>query len=136
MAVSPISELRGAMPLGIALGYHPLQVFLVSVVFNILVYFPIRYALDMIGENVFKFPFVEKARNRGRRMVSRYGIIGLGLLVGIPLPFTGVYTATLASWSLGFKSREAIIPISIGVIVAGIIVLVMTLGIVELFVGG
>ena len=132
LSISPISELRGGIPLGIALGYHPILVYLIAVASNILIYFPIRYALDKIGDNVLKFPFVERARNRGSRMVKRYGLVGLGLLVGIPLPFTGVYTATLASWSLKIEYKKAIVPIAIGVIVAGIIVISMTLGAVEL----
>ena len=130
MSVSPISELRGGIPIGIALNYHPLLVYLVAVTFNILIYFPIRYMLDKIGHIVIKIPLVEGARNRGRRMVSRYGLVGLGLLVAIPLPFTGVYTATLASWSLKYKYYEAILPIAIGVVIAGGIVTAMTIGVV------
>ena len=132
LSISPISELRGGIPLGIALGYNPIQVFGIAVIFNILIYFPVRWLLDMIGNQVIKIPFVNSARNRGRRMVSRYGLIGLAILVGIPLPFTGVYTASLASWSLGIKYWEAILPISIGVLVAGSIVTFMTLGVVKI----
>lgn len=129
LSISPISELRGGIPLGIILNYHPLLVYLIAVVFNILIYFPIRYMLDKIGSIVIKIPFVESSRNRGRRMVSRYGLVGLGLLVAIPLPLTGVYTATLASWSLKYTYKESIIPISIGVVVAGIIVTLVSIGV-------
>ncbi len=133
LSISPISELRGGIPLGIALGYHPLLVFWVAVISNILIYFPVRWMLDLIGTQAVKIPYVSKARDRGRRMVSKYGLIGLALLVGIPLPFTGVYTATLASWSLGYKYREAVIPITIGVFIAGGIVTAITLGAVQLW---
>lgn len=128
--MSPISELRGGIPLGVALDYHPLLVYLVAVLFNILVYFPIRYMLDKIGGIVVKLPLVESARNRGRRMVSRYGLWGLCLFVAIPLPITGVYTATLVSWSLKYKYHEAILPIAIGVLIAGGIVTAMSLGVI------
>jgi len=134
LSISPISELRGGIPLGIALGYHPLLVFWVAVIFNILIYFPIRWLLDLVGIQVIKIPYVSKARDRGRRMVNKYGLVGLALLVGIPLPFTGVYTATLASWSLGYKYMEAVIPIAIGVLIAGGIVTAMTLGVVQLWI--
>ncbi len=133
LSISPISELRGGIPLGIALGYRPLLVFLVAVVFNILVYFPIRWLLDLVGMQVVKIPFISKARDRGRRMVNKYGLIGLALFVGVPLPFTGVYTAALASWSLGYKYQETVIPIAIGVLIAGGIVTAMTLGVVRLW---
>jgi len=130
LSISPISELRGGIPLGIALNYHPLLVYFIAVVFNVLIYFPIRFMLDRIGNIATKIPFVGSTRDRGRRMVSRYGLIGLCLLVAIPLPFTGVYTATLASWSLKYGYKESILPISLGVIVAGFIVTAMTLGVI------
>lgn len=115
--------------MGIALGYSPLLVFTVAVVFNILIYFPTRWMLDLVGTQVVKIPYVSKARNRGEKMVGKYGLLGLAFLVGIPLPFTGVYTATLASWSLKYKYRESIIPIIIGVLVAGCIVTATTMGV-------
>lgn len=130
LSISPISELRGGIPLGVVLGYNPIQVFLVAILSNILVYFPIRWMLDIIGKVVLRISFVRSARDKGQRMVSRYGKIGLALLVAIPLPLTGVYTATLASWSLKYGYREAILPIVIGVIIAGCIVIAMSLGVV------
>jgi uncharacterized membrane protein len=130
LSISPISELRGGIPLGIALEYHPVLVFIIAVAFNVLIYFPIRFMLDKIGNVVIKLPLVESARDRGRCMVSRYGLIGLGLLVAIPLPFTGVYTASLASWSLKYSYKESILPIAIGVVVAGLIVTLVSIGVV------
>lgn len=129
LSISPISELRGGIPLGIAFGYNPYQVFLVSVLSNILVYFPIRWMLDIIGKTVLRLSFVKSARDRGQRMVSKYGKFGLALLVAIPLPLTGVYTATLASWSLKYGYKKTILPISIGVIIAGVIVTAMSMGV-------
>jgi uncharacterized membrane protein len=130
LSISPISELRGGIPLGIALDYHPILVYVIAIIFNILIYFPIRFMLDKVGDVVIKISLVESARDRGRRMVSRYGLWGLCLFVAIPLPFTGVYTATLASWSLKYSYKESILPISIGVVVAGIIVTLMSLGVI------
>lgn len=129
LSMSPISELRGGIPLGIAFGYNPYQVFLIAVLSNILVYFPIRWMLDIAGKIILRFSFVRSARDRGRRIVSKYGKFGLALLVAIPLPLTGVYTATLASWSLKYGYRETILPIVTGVVIAGIIVTAMSMGV-------
>ena len=68
--------------------------------------------------------------------VVSYGFLGLTLLVAIPLPFTGVYTASILSWLLNMNWRRAFSAIMLGVIVAGIIVLLITLGFVELCKGG
>jgi uncharacterized membrane protein len=53
------------------------------------------------------------------------------LLVAIPLPFTGVYTATILSWLLGMNWKKAFPAIALGVPIAGIIVLLVTLGVIE-----
>lgn len=129
LSISPISELRGGIPLGIAFGYNPYQVFTIAVLVNILVYFPIRWMLDIAGKVVLRLSFVRSARDRGQRVVSKYGKYGLALLVAIPLPLTGVYTATLASWSLKYGYKEAILPIVVGVIIAGGIVTAMSMGV-------
>jgi len=51
------------------------------------------------------------------------------LLVAIPLPVTGVYTATFAAWLLGMDWKKAFPAIGLGVIIAGTIVTIgVTLG--------
>lgn len=128
LSISPISELRGGIPLGIALGYSPLLVFTIAVCANALIFFPIRWMLEIIGKQLEKISFVSKSRDRGRKMVNKYGLIGLVILVGIPLPLTGVYTATLASWSLKYSYKQSFLAIVIGVVIAGTVVTLLTVG--------
>jgi len=131
LAVSPISELRGGIPLGILLGHNPVHVFLLAATLNVLIYFPIRLTLNFVGS---KLPasFITSVRKRSQPFVDKYGIYGLAIFVGIPLPYSGVYTATTLSWLLGFNTRTCIIPITVGVFIAGCIVTALTLGIGEL----
>jgi uncharacterized membrane protein len=63
--------------------------------------------------------------------VDRYGFLGLALFVAIPLPLTGAYTGTILAWLLGTDWRKAFPAVALGVLVAGIVVLLVTLGVIE-----
>lgn len=138
ITVLPITELRGGIPLGIGLGLDPVLVFSVAVVANILIFFPIFFGLRVFYDRVLsRIPLFDKylnaLRRRGRPKVERYGLWGLLFFVAIPLPITGVYTATALAWLLEMDWRKAFVPIGVGAVIAGIIVLLGTLGIVEVF---
>lgn len=59
------------------------------------------------------------------------------VLVAIPLPGTGVWTGALIAALLGIPRRWALLPLSLGAVIAGILVLLASLGIFTLFgIGG
>jgi len=131
LTISPISELRGSIPFGIVAGYNPLLVLLLAIILNIAIYFPIRYILGLIG-NRLPLPYLNSVRRRSKPLVDRYGKYALVLFIGVPLPLSGVYTAAVISWLLGFKIRTAIMPVIVGVTIAGIVVTLLTIGIREI----
>ena len=49
------------------------------------------------------------------------------VFVMIPLPVTGAYTGTFAAWLFGFKKRQAFLAVSLGVLIAGVIVTTVVL---------
>lgn len=59
---------------------------------------------------------------------AKYGISALILLVAIPLPFTGAWTGSIAAWLFGIPYWKAIGLIFIGVIIAGLIVMGVSIG--------
>lgn len=139
ITVLPISELRGGIPLGI-LGYglDPLFVFFLTIIANALMFFPIFFGLRLFYSRILsRTPLFDKyldsVRRRGKPKVDKYGFWGLLFFVAIPLPITGVYTATALAWLLEMDWRRACPPIVTGVAIAGTIVLLGTLGIVEVF---
>jgi uncharacterized membrane protein len=75
--------------------------------------------------------WVERWVARRERVVQRYGMAGVVLLVAIPLPVTGAWTGTLVSVLLLLRLRRALPAISLGVGIAGVIVLLVSLGILE-----
>jgi len=136
--VLPISELRVGIPLGISLELPPWFTFLIAVVANALIFFPVFFALRLFYDKVlFRIPLFDKyldnLRKRGKPKVEKYGFLGLLFFVAVPLPITGVYTATILAWLLEMDWRRAFPPIAIGVVIAGVIVLLGYLSVIEVF---
>lgn len=134
-SASPISELRGGIPLGIALGLDVVPTFLLAVVTNILVCFPVRFILAAFYKTVLtRLPLFDRylasVRARGHPKVERYGLLGLVLFVAVPLPVTGAYTGTILSWLLNMEWKRSFLGVAIGVVIAGVIVTCVTLGII------
>ena len=135
IAASPISELRGAIPVAI-IGFHfPwYYALLVSVIGNLL---PVPFillffnALSRFLSRVSLFDrmlhwLFERTRQKGK-LIERYGGIGLALFVGVPLPMTGAWTGSLIAILLGIKFKPAVLSIFAGIVIAGIIVTLATL---------
>ncbi|UCD21671.1 MAG: small multi-drug export protein [Chloroflexota bacterium] len=130
--VSPISELRGGIPLGILqYGIDPLFIFFIAIIANALIFFPVFFALRLFYDKLlYRIPLFDKyldnLRKRGEPKVEKYGFWGLILFVAIPLPITGAYTGTILAWLLGMDWKKAFPSVGMGVVVAGAIVLLIT----------
>ncbi|MEM7816310.1 MAG: small multi-drug export protein [Candidatus Aenigmatarchaeota archaeon] len=133
----PISELRGSIPLGLQLGLDPAFVIIISIIFNALVFFPIYFGLELFYHRLFyRFEFVNKCLDRiskHKDKIDKYGFLGLVMLVAIPLPFTGAWTGSGLAWLLSLEWKKSFFAIFIGVLIAGIIVLLLSLSILKIF---
>lgn len=134
--LSPISELRGGLPLALSLGIGPVQAYFLTVGANILLFFPVFFVLRWFYDSLLcripLFPrYLQRLRTRTQPKVTKYGRLGFTLLVAIPLPVTGVYTATILSWMLGMDWKKSFPAIALGVPIAGIIVLAVTMGVIH-----
>jgi uncharacterized membrane protein len=130
--VLPISELRGGIPLGISLGLDPWFTFSIAVIANALIFFPVFFALRLFYDKLLsRIPLFDKyldsLRKRGKPKVDKYGFWGLVLFVAVPLPLTGAYTGTILAWLLGMDWKRAFPAVALGVVVAGVVVLLITL---------
>jgi len=135
--VLPISELRGGIPLGVSLGLDPLFTFSIAIIANALMFFPIFFALRLFYDKLLsRIPLFNKyldiLRKRGKPKVDKYGFWGLIFFVAIPLPITGVYTGTVLAWLLDMDWKKAFPAVGLGVIVAGVVVLLITLGVISI----
>jgi uncharacterized membrane protein len=138
LSMSPISELRGAIPVGVAMGLDPLAVFIVAIIFNAFVYLPVTLGLKY----TYSFfsarwdwlrNFIEGIRERRRGVIEKYGLLGVIIFVAIPLPVTGAWTGTLLVWLFDIDFKKGWIAVLIGVIISGTIVMGLTLAGVEIF---
>ena len=129
IAMTPVLELRGAIPYGLACGLPFWPVFAVSLVGNVI---PIPFLILFIRP-VFAFlrksrglgPLIERLERRAHlkgQKVNRYKAFGLFILVAIPLPGTGAWTGALVAAFLDIRMRNALLAIALGVLAAGIIV--------------
>jgi len=134
----PISELRGGIPIAIAGGLSFFVAYIICVAANLLVIPIVFFFLENIHhillrikiyEKIFN-KYIEKKRGKLEKYIgTKWEFVMLMLFVGIPLPVTGAYTGTLLAWFFKVPKKKAYAALSLGVVVAGIIVsLVVLLG--------
>lgn len=137
MAMVPVIELRGAIPIGVALGL-PLPVSLLASVFGNLIPVPfiILYFRRLLSFCRRKFPRFDGLLDRLERKihlkgqtVSKYKVLGLCVLVAIPLPGTGAWTGAMVAAFLDMRLKNALPSIALGVLIAGILVSLLTFGV-------
>ena len=76
-------------------------------------------------------PLERRAHLKGR-LVRKYRLLGLMLFVAIPLPGTGAWTGALIAAFLNIRLRHALPAITLGLLIAGSLVTLMTLGLIHL----
>ena len=148
LTIAPITELRVGLPLGIKYaldtGTPWLLVFILIVLVNILMIFFIFYFLDHLHKLFMKIKIYEKLFNKYlkkfQKKVDKFEakystseILGLMVFVAIPLPGTGAWTGCLLAWLLKLDRKKSLLGISLGVIIAGLLVLFASLGFFSLF---
>ena len=136
ISMLPIIELRGAIPVGMLLGFDWPAAMALSIIGNLLPIPFILLFLDKIFIFLKRFKFtkkiVEKLERKAEKKsssVTKYEFWGLAIFVGIPLPGTGAWTGALVASVLKMPKKKAFASIFIGVITAAIAVTLLTYGI-------
>ncbi|MGC8970697.1 MAG: COG2426 family protein [bacterium] len=142
LAMTPVGELRASLPLALLVYKMPIGVaFLVSYIGNIIPPILIILLLGKISELISKkftfakhfFDWVFKYTRSKSNLIERYGTLGLIVFIAIPLPLTGAWTGSIASFLLGMNPIKSILSVLVGVFIAGVIVTLSTLGMLSLF---
>lgn len=146
ISMIPLIELRGAIPVATAWGLmgrdnipQTVLVYAICIVGNMLpvpiIYLFARKFLEwgkdkkLIG-GICSF-FLDKGSKAGKKLEATAGrglFLALMLFVGIPLPGTGAWTGTLAASLLGMKFKQTVLAVILGVLMAGIIMLLASMG--------
>lgn len=137
VSMVPIVELRGAIPIAESMNLNIFAYYPIAIIGNMLpvpiIYLFARKILEWGKDKKFIGKFftwcLEKGKKGGEKLKATAGNSGifwaLLLFVGIPLPGTGAWTGTLAASLLDLDFKTSILAVSLGVILAGVI---MSLG--------
>ena len=139
ISMVPIIELRGAIPFATIMGLDPVWSYIICIVGNMLpvpiIYLFARKVLLWGKDKKYIGKFftfcIEKGEKGGEKLKAKAGkglFIALMLFVGIPLPGTGAWTGTLAASFLNMGFKKSIIAVMLGVIIAGIIMALASMG--------
>ena len=138
-AMSPIVELRGSIPIALKIYGMPVwSAFLISVIGDLVPATLILLLLDPVTNwlsrhfEIFRRFFdwlFARTRRRHQRKFDKWKKFALVILVAIPLPFTGSWTASLCAYLFGIRFRQAIPLIAAGIVIAGILVTLISLGV-------
>lgn len=139
-AMVPVIELRGAIPVGVAAGLSPLVACVTAILGNLVpvpfIMLLIRRIFDFLRTTRFfgpKIQWLERRAHLKGRVVQKYRLPGLIILVGIPLPGTGAWTGALVAALLDIRMRDALPAVFAGLLIAGAITLAVTMGVVHIF---
>ena len=139
VSILPVVELRGAVPFGIGMGLDWRIVYLVSVIGNVLpapfIILFLRKILDFLKRTKYFSGFATWIHERSMQKaedVTKYKMLGLFLFVAIPLPGTGAWTGSAIAALLNMRLKDALPSIVLGVVCAGILMLGLSFGFVEL----
>jgi uncharacterized membrane protein len=150
LTMIPFLELRASVPAGIlgltvSIPFTSLSVtlsptpwpivLLVAIIANWFLGIGLYYFMDFILRVLSIIPLIRKlkekliikSQKKIHRYVKKYGVIGLALFIGIPLPGSGVYTGALGAYMIGMEKKHFIIASLIGVIIAGIAMTIISL---------
>ena len=130
-SISPFGEAKIWIPAFITSSDLQIStILLVGISANLLV-FPLFYkSIEISNKHLLKNKFYKKiaiklslrARRKTKNIIGKYGAWGLMIFVMIPIPFTGAYIGTIASYIFGVNYTKSFISISIGIVGSSIMV--------------
>ena len=140
ISMVPLIELRGAIPYAIGYNLPVLPSYIIAIIGNMLpvpiIYLFARRVLEFGKDKKYIGKFftwcLKKGEAGGKKLQEKAGkglYWALFIFVGIPLPGTGAWTGTLAASILDMDFKKSVIAVMAGVILAGIIMGILSLGI-------
>ena len=136
ISLLPVLELRGGLIAASLLKVDIVPAFIICFIGNIL---PIPFILLFIRK-IFQFlktkkgfsKMIEKLEIRSKRQsekIKRWRDLGLMIFVAIPLPGTGGWTGALIAALLDMRIKRSFPLIAAGVVIAGIIMVLFSYGV-------
>ena len=140
ISMLPLIELRGAIPYAVVFDLPLLPSYIIAILGNMLpvpiIYLFARKVLVWGSDKKYIGNFfswcLRKGEKAGKKLQEKAGAglyVALFLFVGVPLPGTGAWTGTLAASFLDMDFKKSTLAVMAGVILAGIIMGILSLGV-------
>lgn len=134
-SISPFGEAKVGIPYGMFQGVNIYLVFVLCFISNVLVFPLMLFFLEKINGYLLRWNFYKKtallvarkAKTGSGDQIKKYGFWGLIFFVMIPLPGTGVYAGSIASYIFKMDRKKAFMANVIGIFFSSVIIWVMTL---------
>ncbi len=134
-SISPLGEAKVGIPYGLLNGVNIYMVLGACFLANLLVFPIMMFFLNTINKSLLKWHFYKKgaifvarrAKVGSGERIKKYGFYGLIFFVMLPVPGTGVYAGSIASYLFKMERRKAFIANTIGIFLSCVIVWVTTL---------
>tara|TARA_R110002124_G_C8974716_1_gene515947 strand:+ start:107561 stop:108019 length:459 start_codon:yes stop_codon:yes gene_type:complete len=129
-SLSPFGEAKVGIPYGMVNGVNIYLVFALCFAANVLVFPLMMFFLDKINRNLLRWKFYKRsaiwvarrAKTGSGNKIKKYGFWGLIFFVSIPLPGTGVYAGSIASYLFKIEKGKAFWANTIGIFISSLIV--------------
>ncbi len=142
VSMVPLIELRGSLLIAGGLDINNWLAYVIAILGNMLpvpfIYLFARKVLEWGKDKKVIGKFCNwclvKGEKGGKKLEAKAGkglFVALLLFVGIPLPGTGAWTGTLAASILNINFKKTILAVMLGVMLAGIIMMLLSFGIFE-----
>ena len=145
ISMVPLIELRAGVPYAVLMGLDYWTALVICAIGNMLpvpiIYFFARKVLLWGCDKPYIGKFftycISKGERGGQKLKARTGrgglFLALMLFVGIPLPGTGAWTGTLAASFLNMGIKSTTLSVSLGVVLAGLIMGIVSMTGVHVF---
>jgi uncharacterized membrane protein len=129
-SLSPFGEAKVGIPYGMLQGVNIYVVFLLCFLANVMVFPIMMFFLDKVNHYLLRWNFYKRAAiwvarrakvNSGAK-IQKYGFWGLLFFVMIPLPGTGVYAGSIATYLFKIEKKRAFTANVIGIFVSSLII--------------
>jgi uncharacterized membrane protein len=136
---SPFGEAKVGIPYGMHHDLNIYLVFVIAVIANILVFPFMMFFLDNINKRLLRWhPYTKIALWIARRAkagsgekIKKYGFWGLLLFVMLPIPGTGVYAGSIATYIFKIERKKAFLTNAIGITISSLIIWFASNGIIN-----
>lgn len=134
-SISPFGEAKVGIPYAIFNDVNIYLALLFCFVANVLVFPVMMFFLDTVNQYFLRYRFYKKsaiyvarrAKLGAQKNVQKYGFWGLIVFVMLPIPGTGVYAGSIATYLFVLNRKQAFIANTIGIFFSCLMVWGMTL---------